>query len=98
MNQTTDWSSTAKSTADSVSNGDVPNAAAKVSNTMEESFSQEPTNSTMRSVLMVSAAASILGSLILQLARKKDESLFVGQWAPTILLIALWTQMVKEQR
>ncbi len=98
MDQSTGSSSTAKSTLDAVSNGDVPRAAANVSNTLEQSLSQEPTNSTVRSVLMVSAAASVVVSLILQLARKKDASLFVGQWAPTILLIALWGQLVKEQQ
>ncbi len=98
MNQNTDWSTATKSTVDAVSNGDVPGAAAKVSNTMEQSISQEPVNSTMRSILMAAAGASILGSLMFQLAGKKDNALFVGQWAPTILLIALWGQLVKEQR
>jgi hypothetical protein len=41
------------------------------------------------------AFASIGGSLILQMSGKKDESLFVGQWAPTFLALGLYNKLVK---
>src|SRR5690242_13506192 len=33
---------------------------------------------------------SIIGSMVLFFARKRQESLFVGQWAPTFLLFGLF--------
>ena len=39
---------------------------------------------------------AIATSLILQSLGKKEESLFVGQWAPTFLILGLYNKMVKE--
>ena len=41
------------------------------------------------------AFASIGGSLILQVSGKKEESQFVGQWAPTFLVLGLYNKLVK---
>ncbi len=41
------------------------------------------------------AFASIGGSLMLQFMNKKHESLFVGQWAPTFLILGLYNKLVK---
>src|SRR5579884_4047970 len=41
------------------------------------------------------AGASILGSLALQFTGYKHESLFVGQWAPTFLLLGVYNKIVK---
>ena len=38
---------------------------------------------------------SIATSLILQTMGKKEESLFVGQWAPTFLILGLYNKIVK---
>lgn len=46
-------------------------------------------------VFLWAAGASIIGSLALQLADKRDESLFVGQWAPTFLILGLYNKLVK---
>lgn len=43
------------------------------------------------------AAGSIAGSLTLQFMGKKEESLFVGQWAPTFLILGLYNKLVKLQ-
>lgn len=69
--------------------------AADVSNTLEHRLAKEPSNSTMRTVLILAAGGALLGSLAMQLSGRKHESLFMGQWVPTILLIALWGQLVK---
>jgi hypothetical protein len=41
------------------------------------------------------AFASIGGSLVLQAVGRKHESLFIGQWAPTFLLLGLYNKIVK---
>ncbi|EMI22980.1 hypothetical protein RMSM_00090 [Rhodopirellula maiorica SM1] len=46
-------------------------------------------------VFLWAAFASIGGSLLLQSMERKNESLFVGQWAPTFLLLGLYNKVVK---
>ncbi len=41
------------------------------------------------------AAGSIVGSVVLQISGRKHESLFVGQWAPTFLILGLYNKLVK---
>jgi hypothetical protein len=41
------------------------------------------------------AFGSIGASLALQMMGKKEESLFVGQWAPTFLLLGVYNKLVK---
>lgn len=41
------------------------------------------------------AGGSIATSLILQLAKKRQASTFVGQWAPTVLILGLYNKLVK---
>ncbi|HEY1351576.1 MAG TPA: hypothetical protein VGF67_18310 [Ktedonobacteraceae bacterium] len=38
---------------------------------------------------------SILSSMALFFARKRQESIFVGQWAPTFLLFGLFHKLLK---
>jgi hypothetical protein len=41
------------------------------------------------------AGASIAGSLTLKMLRRDHEALFVGQWAPTFLILGLYNKIVK---
>jgi hypothetical protein len=41
------------------------------------------------------AFGSMAGSLALQMMGKKEQSLFVGQWAPTLLILGLYNKLVK---
>lgn len=41
------------------------------------------------------ACASILGSLTLCMMDCKDDSQFVGQWAPIFLILGLYNKLVK---
>ncbi len=41
------------------------------------------------------AMASIGGSLTLRLMGRRDASLFVGQWAPTFLILGVYNKIVK---
>src|SRR4051794_18282796 len=50
----------------------------------------------MPSDLFLWAALGSMGcSLFLQACNKKEESLFVGQWAPTFLILGLYNKLVK---
>lgn len=49
-------------------------------------------------VWLVAAGASIIGSLVLKLMGHRHTSLFVGQWAPTFLLVALYQKFAKETK
>ena len=46
-------------------------------------------------VFLWAAFASVGGSLFLQMSGKKEASLFVGQWAPTFLILGLYNKLVK---
>lgn len=72
-------------------------AARAVSEPMERSLSNEPANSLIRTVCLVGAGAAILGSIGMQIQGRKHEALFVGQWVPTLVSVALWYQIVKGQ-
>jgi hypothetical protein len=63
---------------------------------LEHRLAGEPANSVIRTLCLVGAGASILGSLVMQMQGRKGEALFVGQWAPTLISFALWYQIVKS--
>ena len=42
------------------------------------------------------ALASIATSLTLQMLDRKENALFVGQWAPTFLLLGIYNKLVKQ--
>ncbi len=46
-------------------------------------------------VFLWSAAGSIGGSLMLMIMGHERKALFVGQWAPTFLILGLYNKMVK---
>jgi hypothetical protein len=41
------------------------------------------------------AGASIAGSLTLRIMGRSHDALFVGQWAPTFLILGLYNKIVK---
>ena len=41
------------------------------------------------------AGASIMGSLVFKMMKKDHEAVFVGQWAPTFLILGLYNKVVK---
>jgi len=48
-------------------------------------------------VFLWAAGGSIIGSLALNAMGKEHQSLFVGQWAPTFLILGLYNKLVKLQ-
>lgn len=49
-------------------------------------------------IYSIAAGASILTSLILFFRKDRDWSLFVGQWAPTILLMGIFYKLLRPSR
>src|SRR5947208_7981501 len=61
-----------------------------VARTIEEQTAKLPSD-----LFLWAAGASIVGSLVLNLSGKEHASLFVGQWAPTFLILGLYNKLVK---
>ncbi len=48
------------------------------------------------SVYLAAALSSMAVSVGFQISRKKDMSLFIGQWAAPFLILGLYNKMVKQ--
>ena len=46
-------------------------------------------------IFLWAAAASILGALTLKIRGRKNDALFVGQWAAPFLLLGVYNKLVK---
>jgi hypothetical protein len=57
---------------------------------IEQFTSQAPSGT-----YLTAAVACMAVSAMLQLAGRKQESLFIGQWAPSILIMGLYNKMVR---
>ena len=62
-----------------------------VAKTIEQQTAKLPSD-----LFLWGAMASIVTSMILQAGGKKHASMFVGQWAPTVLILGLYNKLVKE--
>jgi hypothetical protein len=62
-----------------------------VARSIEEQTAKLPSD-----VFLWVAGASIATSLILKMLDRPHEALFVGQWAPTILILGLYNKLVKQ--
>lgn len=62
----------------------------EVSRTIENQTAKLPSE-----VFLWAAGASILTSLSLKFMDRDEEALFVGQWAPTFLILGLYNKVVK---
>ena len=65
-------------------------AEGTVARTIEEQTAKLPSDT-----FLWLAGASIAGSLALKFAGHKHDALFVGQWAPTFLLLGVYNKIVK---
>lgn len=65
-------------------------AEGRVARAIEEQTAKLPSD-----MFLWAAAGSIVGSLVLQMLGRKHESNFVGQWAPTLLILGLYNKIVK---
>ena len=62
-----------------------------VARTIEKQTAKIPSD-----VFLWAAVASMGTSATLQLMGNKQASVFVGQWAPTLLIIGLYNKLVKQ--
>ncbi|HOJ72719.1 MAG TPA: hypothetical protein PL151_18955 [Phycisphaerae bacterium] len=62
----------------------------KVARAIESKTAQLPSD-----VFLWAAACSIVGSLALKISGRHEDALFVGQWAPTCLILGLYNKLVK---
>ena len=65
-------------------------AEGPVARTIEQQTAKLPSDT-----FLWAAGGSIVGSLLLHFMGRKEESLFVGQWAPTFLILGLYNKLVK---
>ena len=70
--------------------GRADHAEGTIARTIEEQTAKLPSD-----LFLWAAGASIVGSLALQAAGRRHDSLFVGQWAPTLLILGLYNKIVK---
>jgi hypothetical protein len=61
-----------------------------VARTIEHQTAKLPSD-----IFLWAAGASIVGSLTLKFSGRDHDALFVGQWAPTFLLLGLYNKLVK---
>ncbi|MDB5293213.1 MAG: hypothetical protein JWL69_4454 [Phycisphaerales bacterium] len=61
-----------------------------VARTIEEQTAKLPSDT-----FLWLAGGSILTSLVLKMMGKDEQSLFIGQWAPTFLILGLYNKIVK---
>ena len=59
---------------------------------IEKRAAQIPSN-----LFLLAAGASVLGSAVLHVMNRKDTSNFVGQWAPTLLILGVYNKLVKQR-
>lgn len=62
----------------------------RMAKTIETRTAQLPSDT-----FLWAAGGSILGSMVLQAIGRREMSLFVGQWAPTFLVLGLYNKLVK---
>jgi hypothetical protein len=62
-----------------------------VARAIEEQTSKLPSDT-----FLWAAGTSIAASLILKMLDRNHEALFVGHWAPTILILGLYNKLVKQ--
>ena len=63
----------------------------KVARAIEDQTAKLPSDT-----FLWAAAASIATSAALQMMGNKHASVFVGQWAPTFLILGLYNKLVKQ--
>jgi hypothetical protein len=57
---------------------------------------EEQTTKIPSDIFLWAAGGSIALSLALKFLRKDHQALFVGQWAPTFLILGIYNKLVKQ--
>lgn len=64
----------------------------KIAKMIEEQTAKLPSD-----IFLWASLSSMAASLVLKLMRKDETALFVGQWAPSFLLLGIYNKMVKQE-
>lgn len=64
----------------------------KIAKIIEEQTAKLPSD-----VFLWASLGSMAASLALKVLRKDDTALFVGQWAPSFLLLGIYNKLVKQE-
>jgi hypothetical protein len=73
-----------------MTNPDV-HAEGPVARSLEQQTAKLPSD-----LFLWAAVGSILISLLLKVINKHHDSTFIGQWAPTFLLLGIYNKLVKQ--
>jgi LPXTG-motif cell wall-anchored protein len=71
-------------------------AARHLTDRVERAVASRPENALWRTLWLTLAGAATLGSLGMFAVRRKHESLYIGQWVPVLMMLALWGQIVRD--
>jgi hypothetical protein len=74
-----------------IATGNATHTEGAVAKTIEQQTAKLPSD-----LFLWGAVAAIATSLILQAGGKRHASMFVGQWAPTVLILGLYNKLVKQ--
>ena len=66
-------------------------AEGPVARSLEQQTAKLPSD-----LFLWAAVGSILASLLLKTTNKHHDSTFIGQWAPTFLLLGIYNKLVKQ--
>jgi hypothetical protein len=69
---------------------DTAHSEGMIARTIEEQTAKLPSD-----LFLWAALGSIGGSLMMKMAGRDQDALFVGQWAPTFLILGLYNKLVK---
>ncbi|MEZ4598157.1 MAG: hypothetical protein R2940_00010 [Syntrophotaleaceae bacterium] len=63
----------------------------KMAKMIEDRVAQIPSDA-----FLWAAGLSILGSLAMKVTQRDENALFIGQWAPTLLILGLYSKFTKR--
>ena len=71
--------------------GQADHSEGMIARAIEEQTARLPSDT-----FLWAATGAIVASLALQMMGERHKSLFVGQWAPTFLILGLYNKLVKQ--
>lgn len=60
-------------------------------------FIENQTAKVSSDIFLWASVTSMTASLVLKILKKDNTAMFVGQWAPTLLILGLYNKIVKVQ-
>lgn len=86
----------AKEMADRAARTKAGKATRDVADRVERVVADRATNAMWRATWLTAAGIAAIGSVSMAAINRKHEALFIGQWVPAMLIIALWGQTIRR--